>query len=79
MLDDLTAEFPLPRPDLLEALTYSDMTTGPDGTHLPVERRLSEILARYGPGDLVYRSISRSKPDLVGAVRAVEERKHNGG
>nr|WP_179770695.1 HD domain-containing protein [Streptomonospora nanhaiensis] len=74
MLDELTGEFPLPDPELLSALTYSDMTTGPDGTHLPVERRLSEILERYAPGDLVHRAVTRSRPDLVKAVRSVEAR-----
>lgn len=74
LLGDLTREFELPCPDLLEALTYSDMTTGPDGTHLPVERRLAEILTRYSPGDLVHRSITRSTPDLVKAVRVIEDR-----
>ncbi|GAA3738388.1 putative nucleotidyltransferase with HDIG domain [Spinactinospora alkalitolerans] len=71
---DLAGEFELPRSDLLEALTYSDMTTGPDGTHLPVEQRLSEILTRYEPGDIVHRSITRSSPDLLKAVQAVKER-----
>lgn len=50
------------------------MTTGPDGTHLPVEQRLSEILTRYEPGDIVHRSITRSSPDLLKAVQAVKER-----
>ncbi|GAB3211145.1 HDIG domain-containing protein [Marinactinospora endophytica] len=71
---ELTGEFGLPRPDLLEALIYSDMTTGPDGTHLPVEQRLAEILTRYEPGHIVHRSITRSSPELVKAVRAVEDR-----
>ncbi|TQN28332.1 putative nucleotidyltransferase with HDIG domain [Haloactinospora alba] len=74
LLDELTSEFALPRPDLLKALTYCDMTTGPDGKHLPVEQRLSEILERYEPEDLVHRAITRSKPDLLGAVRSVETR-----
>lgn len=72
MRDELSDEFDLPPAELLNALTYSDMTTGPDGTHVPVERRLDEILERYAPGDLVYRAITRSRPDLVKAVRSVE-------
>ncbi|GLU47115.1 metal-dependent phosphohydrolase, HD subdomain protein [Nocardiopsis ansamitocini] len=74
MRGDLAGEFDLPRAELLEALTYSDMTTGPDGTHLPVEQRLSEILVRYEPGDIVHRSITRSSPDLIKAVRSIEDR-----
>ncbi|MEU0239704.1 HD domain-containing protein [Nocardiopsis sp. NPDC006198] len=70
----LKDEFDAPSDDLLDALTYSDMTTGPDGTHLPVERRLSEILERYAPEDLVHRSITRSSPLLTASVRSVERR-----
>ncbi|WP_232832273.1 HD domain-containing protein [Nocardiopsis sp. FIRDI 009] len=73
----LESEFAHPRQDLLEALTYSDMTTGPDGTHLSVERRLSEILERYAPDHLVHRAITRSSPTLTSAVRVVEQRLAN--
>ncbi|GAA4942864.1 HDIG domain-containing protein [Streptomonospora halophila] len=72
MREELSNEFEFPPIELLNALTYSDMTTGPDGTHLPAERRLDEILERYAPGDLVHRAITRSRPDLVKAVRSVE-------
>ncbi|NKY96078.1 HD domain-containing protein [Nocardiopsis dassonvillei subsp. albirubida] len=74
LLAPLKDEFDAPPDDLLDALTYADMTTGPDGTHLPVERRLSEILERYAPEDLVHRSITRSSPLLTASVRAVERR-----
>ncbi|WP_372491877.1 HD domain-containing protein [Nocardiopsis dassonvillei] len=70
----LAGEFAPPPGRLLDALTYSDMTTGPDGVHLPVERRLAEILERYAPEDLVHRSITRSAPLLTASVRAVELR-----
>ncbi|WP_338022729.1 HD domain-containing protein [Allosalinactinospora lopnorensis] len=79
MFDDLTGEFVLPRVDLLDVLTYCDMTTGPDGSHLSAERRISEILDRYGPDDLVHRAITRLKPDLLGTVRSVEARIGDGG
>jgi hypothetical protein len=72
--DELADEFPLPRADLLDALTYSDMTTGPDGVHLPAVQRLTEIKSRYGPDDLVYRAISRSSLALLATVRSVEAR-----
>lgn len=74
LLAPLKGEFAAPPGDLLDALTYSDMTTGPDGVHLPVERRLSEILERYAPEDLVHRSITRSSPLLTASVRSVEQR-----
>ncbi len=34
---------------LTDALIYCDMAIGPDGRHMPVEQRLAEIHARYGP------------------------------
>jgi hypothetical protein len=71
---DLTAEFRPARPDLAEALTYCDMTTSPDGQRLPVDQRLAEIRARYGPDHLVSRTIARSSPELARAVDRVTGR-----
>ena len=69
----LTREFaPPPRP-LADALTFCDMTTSPDGEHVPVHNRLAEIHDRYGSGHLVSRSIRRATPlilEAVGQVRA---------
>lgn len=53
---------------LADALIYCDMTTGPDGQHLPVDQRLAEIRARYCPGSPVSRAIARSAPQLTSAV-----------
>ena len=47
--DDLADEFPTPPDELADAITYCDMTTGPDGQRLTVHQRLAEIHARYGP------------------------------
>jgi hypothetical protein len=71
---DLAAEFWPARRDLADALTYCDMTTGPDGQRLPVGQRLAEIRSRYGPDDLVSRVIARSAPELTGAVHRVTGR-----
>jgi hypothetical protein len=46
---------------------WADMTTGPTGEDVTVEERLEEICARYGPGDLVTRFISRARPVLLAA------------
>jgi hypothetical protein len=73
---ELVAEFPIgdaPR-TALSALTYCDMTTGPDGSPLDVEQRIAEILVRYGPGDVVHRSISRAAPLLRAQVAETEAR-----
>ncbi|MEU8252263.1 HD domain-containing protein [Nonomuraea sp. NPDC048916] len=72
LFDALNAEFDEERPELVEALTYCDMTTGPDGTHLDVADRLAEIHSRYGPEHLVSRSITASTPCILAAVKAVE-------
>jgi len=70
----LAREF-APAPDALtDALIYCDMTTGPDGQRLPVEQRLADIRARYGPDHVVTRSISRSAPVLTGAVARLTRR-----
>lgn len=66
--DALIRAFPPPRGDLLDALTYCDMTVGPDGQELTVETRLAEIRSRYGPGHLVTRAIGRSSPCIIEAV-----------
>jgi hypothetical protein len=62
----LAAEFPIEDVDpfLVSALTYCDMTTGPDGARLSVDERIDEILTRYGPEDLVYKAISEAAPTL---------------
>ncbi|MGH3566354.1 MAG: HD domain-containing protein [Pseudonocardia sp.] len=72
----LTAEFPVDgtEPAALAALTYCDMTTDPDGEPVGVDERIGEILARYGPGDVVHRAVSRAAPTLrrqVAEVRAL--------
>jgi len=62
----LEDEFPADAVDpfLVSALTYCDMTTGPDGQPMEVEERITEVLTRYGPDDLVYQAISKAAPTL---------------
>ncbi|MGN9846209.1 hypothetical protein ACTMTI_49660 [Nonomuraea sp. H19] len=57
---------------MVEALTYCDMTTGPDGTHLDVTERLAEIHSRYGPEHVVSRSITASTPCIMAAVHSIQ-------
>lgn len=70
----MSAEFPAMSQSLSDALTYCDMTTGPDGQPLSAEQRLADIHARYGPDHLVSRSITRSAGQLRDAVTATRER-----
>lgn len=72
LYETLTAEFAPERAELAEALTYCDMTTGPDGRRLSVTDRLAEIHSRYGSDHLVSRSISAATPCITSAARAVE-------
>ncbi|MFE3454554.1 phosphohydrolase [Nonomuraea sp. NPDC059194] len=72
LFDAFTAEFDEERPERVNALTYCDMTTGPDDTHLDVSERLAEIHSRYGPEHLVSPSITASTPCILAAVKAVE-------
>jgi hypothetical protein len=70
----IAAEFALPPPELLDALTYCDLTAGVDGSATDVDDRLAEILTRYPEGHVVHRAITRSAPGLKRAARNVEDR-----
>ncbi|CPS30804.1 metal dependent phosphohydrolase [Mycobacteroides abscessus subsp. massiliense] len=62
-----------PPSDVLDALTFCDLTTGPDGLPIPPQDRLSDVLARYGPEDPVHRAVDAGRDELlatVGRVRA---------
>jgi hypothetical protein len=72
--DQLSREFEPVGGELADALIYCDMTAGPDGQRLSVERRLAEILSRYGSDDPVSRALVRSAPELTGAVYRVRRR-----
>ena len=69
---ELAAEFKPVEGLLADALIFCDMTTTPDGEPIDVEERLSEILSRYGPGDVVTESITEATPHIVGSARRVE-------
>jgi putative nucleotidyltransferase with HDIG domain len=69
---DALAEFSEPPELLLDVLTCADMTTGPDGSRVRVEDRVSEILSRYPEDDPVHRAIERAAPSLLAAVARVE-------
>jgi hypothetical protein len=74
LLDTLLAEFDEPDPDELALLTYCDLTTGPQGQEMTVDERLAEIMERYAPNDVVYRSIKNAEPELRRSIDAVELR-----
>ena len=71
-LSDVLAEFPQPPDFLLDLLTCADMTTGPDGSPMLADVRLSEILSRYDEDDPVHRAITLSARTLLAAVARVD-------
>lgn len=73
-LADELAAFAAPPRELLDVLTFADLTTAPDGTGTSVAGRLSEILTRYDEGSAVHRAVVASSPVLVAAARRVEDR-----
>ena len=74
LADVLSSEFPSPDPKLNDALAYCDMTTTPTGDVVSVHDRLSEIVERYGPHDVVTRFIRRAEPELVSSVTRTGQR-----
>jgi putative nucleotidyltransferase with HDIG domain len=70
-LSDTLAEFAEPPELLLDVLTCADMTTGPDGSRVRAEDRVSEILSRYPEDDPVHRGIERATSTLLAAVARV--------
>ncbi|AGL16083.1 HD domain-containing protein [Actinoplanes sp. N902-109] len=68
---ELANEFPPVKGLAAHAITYADMTTTPDGEPVAVDRRLAEILERYGDGDLVAESIREASPLITESVRII--------
>lgn len=66
------AEFPDPDAKLLDALTWADMTIGPNGHVVRVQDRLREIFERYDEDNPVSQAVRSSSRSLVGAVERVE-------
>lgn len=69
------AEFERPQREYEDAVCFCDMTTGPTGANVSAPDRLEEIEVRYGPDHLVTRFIRRARPQILGSVSRVEERR----
>lgn len=65
---------PHPRPELLDALTYCDMTSGPEGQRVTLDERLAEVTDRYGPGHVVTKAITEAAGYLREAVTRTQAR-----
>jgi hypothetical protein len=68
------AAFSEERSAVADALTYCDLTTGPNGERITVAGRLDEIKARYGPASLVTQAINAANDTLAAAVARTEAR-----
>lgn len=70
---ELESEFPLLDNQLLvDALTYADMTTTPDGKPTTPADRIAEIVSRYGPETIVGRFIRRAEPDILATAARIK-------
>ena len=74
LADELRHEFPHVSPVLEDALAYCDMTTTPNGHVVSVHDRLTEIVDRYGPGNIVTRFIHKAEANLVSSVARTQRR-----
>ncbi len=72
--DDLFREFKPAARGLSDALTYCDMTTGPQGQPLTAEQRFAEISDRYGPDHVVTRALARSAPELAASAARISRK-----
>jgi len=73
LLGELAAFAPPPR-DVLDVITYADMTTSPAGDPISANERVAEILSRYDENDPVFAAVSQSAPELLASVARVEGR-----
>ena len=63
--------FTEPPCEVLDALTFCDLTTGPDGSAVSAEDRLGDVLERYAPDDPVHRAVDAGRDELLAAVGRV--------
>lgn len=70
----LTSEFTSPAHALATALTYCDVTTGPDGDSVHVQERIADIVERYGAEHPVGRALRKARTSYIESVREIEAR-----
>ncbi|MFF4493388.1 HD domain-containing protein [Streptomyces sp. NPDC001546] len=73
-LSDALEEFGPAEPELVDAITYCDLTSSPVGALVDPAKRLVEVLDRYGPDHVVYRAVSAARPELLARVARVRQR-----
>ena len=68
------SHFPVECSAVSDALTYSDLTTGPAGEPVTVAQRLGEIERRYGRTSLVVRALEQASEAILAMVERTEVR-----
>jgi putative nucleotidyltransferase with HDIG domain len=68
------AALPRPPDDLLDALTYADLVTSPDGEPIEARDRLADMLERYPNDDPVHRAVRSATQSLLQTVARVSSR-----
>ncbi|WP_405543779.1 HD domain-containing protein [Streptomyces goshikiensis] len=74
-LTEALAEFGPAEPDLVDAITFCDLTSSPTGALVDPGERLAEVLERYGAEHVVYRAVSAARPELLAMVDRVKQRR----
>lgn len=70
-LQDALALYPAPDAAKLAIVSCADLCTGPDGTPVDPDERITEVLARYPAEHPVHRAITKSGPMLVAQTHRV--------
>lgn len=74
LIDTLMEEFPPETSETADALTYADLTTGPEGSPVSALERVIEILVRYPSDHVVHQSIQNARPELLEIAARVDTR-----
>ena len=70
---ELLREFPFHDSLLHRALTYCDLTTGPNGEQTQVRSRVAEIVERYGRDHVVSRAIQIGLPEFLAIEAEIDQ------
>jgi hypothetical protein len=73
-LVEALAAFPASDGPVMDGLTFADMTTGPAGQPMTLERRIEEVQRRYRSDNPVHRAIVRARPELQAAIDRTRQR-----
>jgi putative nucleotidyltransferase with HDIG domain len=70
-LSSVLERFEPPAAILEDAITYCDLSTSPCGVEVSASERLADVFERYGPGHVVFRSVSAARPFMLASVERI--------